>query len=262
MTAPLYSSEMSSKMAASLPLDASVGELWLPGPREPRLARGETHLWRADLRTLDEQLLGLLDEAERERASQIVRAPVRQLWRRSRGLLRLLLGRYTCSDPSALSLVRGERGKPELDGGAARALELSFNLSHSRHLALYAFAAGGEIGVDVQLPPAREDRATDYVALAKRAFGMRAAQRLAQLERPLREREFLRLWTRHEAKLKLHGAGAAAWVGSCSGARECDGEAQGSDGASVIELDVGPEAAAALARSRELRPPRLWEWTG
>ena len=63
--------------------------------------------------------------------------------------------------PNALELDYGPRGKPRLAGGFAES-DLRFNVSHCGDVALYAFARGREVGVDVEA--VRELRDADAVA--------------------------------------------------------------------------------------------------
>jgi len=156
----------------------------------------------------------LLCEQELERAERMLDERDRRLWRRSRGVLRALLGRYLRQDPRSLRLIVGAHGKPALAGDAAEpqaarraapeaASRLSFNLSHSGHLALYAFSESGDVGVDVEV--AR--RAMNEVAIAARVFGPAQAKHLQELDPDSRRREFLRAWVRHEAERKCLGVG-------------------------------------------------------
>jgi 4'-phosphopantetheinyl transferase len=229
---------------------------WTSGPLRPRLAKGDVHVWRADLEAVASDLGDLLRAEERERAERFVRERDRQLWRSSRGVLRALLGRYLDRDPHTLGFLGGAHGKPALlddpaeataapRSPSARSRALSFNLSHSGPLALYAFTHTGEVGVDVEV--AR--RPIDQVALAARSFGQAEAQRLEALEPAIREREFLRAWVRHEAELKCRGTGIGA---GNAGARGGD--------LWVAELDVGSRAAAAVALEHSPRELRCWDW--
>jgi 4'-phosphopantetheinyl transferase len=230
----------------------ATGAPWPPGPHRPHLKGLALHVWRADLRSVDEGASELLSDQEHERAARFAARREGVLWGRSRGVLRGLLGRYTCSDPSRMSLNYGELGKPELPE-SGRGTTLHFNLSHSRHLALYAFSVSGPVGVDVQLARERDSgTAPDYVALAARAFGDERAQRLQELEVAQREGEFLRLWTRHEAELKRRGSGIAGACGGTQDALEAPG---------LYELDVGePAAAAAVALTLPTSELQRWAW--
>ena len=212
-------------------------------------------MWRADLTAGPGHLVGLLCAEERERAERFLSDDDRQRWMRSRGVLRALLGRYLQKDPRTLRLDTGAHGKPVLldDVAASSAgsastssthARISFNLSHSGQLALYAFTETGAVGVDVEVA----GRQVDEVAIAARALGLTEARRLEGLDPAIREREFRRLWVRHEAELKCRGTGIGA-AGPPSG-----------DAPWVAELDVGHRAAAAVALERPPHDLRCWDW--
>jgi 4'-phosphopantetheinyl transferase len=236
---------------------STARQRWRPGPARPRLADGAVHVWRADLTALGNELADLLSPAERARAQRMRRERDRQLWARGRGVLRALLGRYLASDARALRFTTEARGKPVLLGDGedsaagdspparATAARLSFNLSHSQGLALYALTEIGPIGVDVEV--AR--RAIDEVALAARAFGPAEARRLQRLDAARRSQEFRRAWVRREAELKCRGTGIGVAVGGSGG-----------PGPWTAELDVGPQAACAVALAGSPRELRCWDW--
>jgi 4'-phosphopantetheinyl transferase len=236
------------------PQDSSAGS-WTAGPREPVLAPATIDVWRVDLSVSGERALGALSAQERERAANIVGQSEQDLWSRSRGVLRDLLGHYLEADPGSLELAVGTHGKPRL-GGRWSKRGLHFNLSHSGEVALYAFSLCGAVGVDVQaLREPTRGAPGDRATLAARVFGAEAAVRLAELPPQPREREFLRLWTRHEAELKRRGTG----IGAASAEGHAGGEAHTEPW--IVELDVGPRAVAALAS--ECDPAcelHLWEW--
>jgi 4'-phosphopantetheinyl transferase len=221
------------------------------------------YVWRADLdAAAPGELLDLLSPEERARAARIVRAQARARWARSRGVLRALLGLYLECDPRALRFQTGPHGKPTLPES-----ELSFNVSHSAGLALYALAPAAPVGVDVEvLAPRPLQR--DEVALAERVLGPDAAQRLRALPPTARHREFLRQWVRHEAALKCLGVGFVGSRGAETAARTpaqtavaAETPAQTAAAAArlrVSALDVGPHAAAALAV--QAAPPQLRPW--
>lgn len=233
-------------------MPASVEGAWAPGPASPRLAQGEVHVWRADLETVSDGLCVTLGSDERARAERFLNEHDGRLWRRSRALLRALLGGYLQRDPSTLCFATGVHGKPALSededrsrAAPARAQQLSFNLSHSGRTALYAFAAPGPIGVDVEV----SRRPFDAVAIAERELGTEEAQRLRELPSPAREQEFLRAWVRHEAELKCQGLGLA------TADMRPDGPSPW-----IAELELGREGAAAVATPE--RPGELlcWQW--
>jgi 4'-phosphopantetheinyl transferase len=215
-------------------------------PRCPRLAPGELHVWVADLARVDDSIRQLLDEAERERERQIARARERSLWARSRGVVRELLARYVPDDAHSLRIDAQAHGKLVLAGDRRDQQPLHFNVSHSGALAVCALAES-PVGVDVELVPPSPSRRRDHVGLARRAFGAPVADRLVGLNDQAQEREFLRLWTRHEAVLKLGGGG----IGGRLGRTAVD--------AWIIELDLGAGAVAAAASQRPA-VVRVWSF--
>jgi 4'-phosphopantetheinyl transferase len=234
-------------------------DIWAPGSDQPLLADGTVHVWRADLETVGDELGGLLCGDERARAASFLHERDRKLWTRSRGVLRVLLARYLQLDPRTPRFAAGVYGKPALLDDAleraapparthARPAQLSFNLSHSAGLALYAFTPTAAVGVDVEL--AR--RPIDVLAIAARTFGPAEARRLEELDQPTREREFLRAWVRHEAELKCLGVGIG-------GAHEIDAR---QPRPWIAQLDVGPQGAAAVAVQKPPRELRCWDWRG
>ncbi len=172
------------------------------GVEPPRLQirNGIVDVWHVHLGGPYSLFEAILDDAERARAARFARLPDRHRWIASRATLRMLAGRYLDADPSELRFNTGAHGKPGIDGHRLR-----FNLSHAGDLAVYAFAVGTEVGVDLELL----GRRIDTLSVARRVFGDHEAQRLAGLGERAREREFLRMWVRHEAELKCRGTGFA-----------------------------------------------------
>ncbi len=222
----------------------SEAAAWMPGPLRPKLADSAVHVWQADLACAADELAELLCEQELARAERIVSPERAQLWRRSRGLLRELLGRYLRREPRSLRFALGEYGKPALipDGDD----RVSFNTSHSGSIALYAFTGAGEIGVDVEA--AR--RTIDEVAVARRTLGCATAERLEGLDPDTRRREFLRAWARHEAALKCLGVGIGGTQADVGAAKLW-----------VVELELGHAGTAgAVAAERRARELHCWQW--
>jgi 4'-phosphopantetheinyl transferase len=236
-------------------MPSTAHESWAPGPHSPRLGAGVVDVWRADLGAVGEEIRGLLCEEERDRAARLLSARDRELWMSARGLLRALLGRYLGREPATLRFVLGEHGKPALLEDTTRATSpgrpidsqpppTAFNLSHSGGRALYAFTEDGAVGVDVECARRRRDE----VGIASRTFGAREGERLAGLDPALREREFLRLWVRHEASLKYWGTG----IGAAAEASR--------PGPWVQELQMEPRTAAAVALEHAPDELRCWDW--
>jgi 4'-phosphopantetheinyl transferase len=231
---------------------------WPAGPADPRLAPGELEVWRADLRTASDEVLACLSVAERRRSARFPRTPDGELWARSRGVLRALLGSYQHVDPATIALAVEGNGKPTLTTPQRRA-HLSFNVSHSGPLALYAFSRAGEVGVDVQTVPRRP---IDHAAIAGRLFGSREGRRFSELVPEECEREFLRLWARHEAVLKCRGTGLGSGPGRRADARVSGApDDAAAAGPWVAELKIGIGAAAAVALADDPRALRCWSWS-
>ncbi len=205
-------------------------------------------IWCADTGCRREGVAGLLSSEEIARSERFRRAEDRDRWIHARAILRLLLARYTAIAAPAIRLRAGPYGKPELDQGPR---DLRFSLSHAGRIAVYGFARGSEIGVDVEMA----GRPIDPLGIAARALGAEVRGELERLDPPGRERAFLRRWVRHEAVLKCRGTGFAGAA------------APASRGPSpwVVELDIGVSGAfAALAVEagpRRLRP-RSWAIPG
>lgn len=118
----------------------------------------------------------------------------REAYELSQGALRLLLGRYLNCAAQEVAFTLGEKGKPALRGDGG----LGFNKSHTKGLALYGFAEGCEIGVDVEADrevPEQGDIAARYFSADERA------------------EPFLRVWTRKEAYIKAVGGGLSMGLG-------------------------------------------------
>jgi 4'-phosphopantetheinyl transferase len=217
--------------------------LWQAAPPHPPMRPGAVHVWRANLAEVPDELIELLSGDERARAARFKRPRDGRLWARSRGLLRSLLGRYLQLDPGGVQIAQGPHGKPRLLASSP----LSFNLSHSGDLALFAFTTAASVGVDVEV--AR--RPIDTLALAGRVFGADAGARLERLEDSEREQEFLRLWVRHEASLKCLGTG----MGGAERGAPTGGQAPW-----IADLKIGDHAAAAVALDAAPEELCCWEW--
>jgi 4'-phosphopantetheinyl transferase len=164
------------------------------------LPTGEVHVWRARVErppAVVQRMRALLADDERRRADALRFERDRVRYTVGRALLRGLLGRYTQVPPKALEFQYGEFDKPTLADGP------SFNLAHSGAVALYAFAAEGEIGVDVEL----EGKDREGERIAERFFSPAEVGELRSLPPERRPRAFLTCWTRKEAFIKARGDG-------------------------------------------------------
>lgn len=240
---------------------------WERGPARPALARGEVHVWRARLDAPDRAaraLRELLAPEERARADRFRFEKDRLHFTAARGLLRTLAGRYLGLAPAALNFSYNAYGKPSLD---AHSDELRFNVSHSKGLAVYAFARGREVGVDVEF-------LNDAVAcegIAARFFAPAEAAVLGALPPGERTRAFFNCWTRKEAYIKAHGEGLSLALDgfevSLAPGEPCALVSTRHDPAqaacwSLRELEPAPGYVGAVAAEGHGWRLRCWRWEG
>lgn len=148
------------------------------------------------------ELLPLLDNAERDRASRFVFERDRFRFIVGRARLRQALSARLNVRPEAVQLVCGKRGKPALARPFASS-NLQFNVSHSGDLAVYAFAYGHQIGVDVEAVR----MLGDADGIAARFFSPRENEAYLALDAADRPLGFFNCWTRKEAFIKALGDG-------------------------------------------------------
>ena len=194
----------------------------------------------------------LLSEDELARAERMADAPAKRRFVAGRVLLRTALGRAAGVVPRALRFQYGERGKPFLPAGP------SFSLSHSGDRVVVAVAAatpaGGRVGVDVEVVrPVRR-----MEAVAQRRFAPEEVKWWAGLPSGRKVAAFFQLWTRKEAFAKALGRGLAVSgrafavatsddVAGGGGLVRLDLPGERADRWSVVQLECGPGAAAAVA---------------
>ncbi len=116
--------------------------------------------------------------------------------------MRELLGRYLNEHPCEILFRFGPYGKPSL----ASSLDddgLCFNYTDAEGRALYAFAQGCELGVDLE----HLSRTIRYRRIAERKFTQSESEALLGLPDAEGRRAFLGCWTRKEAYGKARGVG-------------------------------------------------------
>ncbi len=169
------------------------------------LPSDEVHVWRVFLNQEDSHLNELaqtLSEDERLKAERFYFQKDRRRFVVTHGILRNILGRYLSVKPNRLEFSYGSHGKPML-GGITDGHSLCFNMSHSEGLAVFAFAWGRKIGVDVEyvrpMPDAEE--------IAEHFFSPRENAALRTVPASKKLEAFFNCWTRKEAFLKAIGDG-------------------------------------------------------
>jgi len=153
-------------------------------------------------RAVRRELEPLLSAVERARAARFAYELPRQRYIVARARLRLLLSQRLDAAPESIEIRHLPRGKPVL-GGPFAASGLTFNLSHSDNVAVFAFARDREVGVDVETVRVLEgaDR------IAERFFSRGEYRTYLSLPEAERKLGFLNCWTRKEAFIKATGDG-------------------------------------------------------
>jgi 4'-phosphopantetheinyl transferase len=202
---------------------------WQPAhPVDITLGMDEVHLWLVDMEVsaaLLSKLAAYLSPEESARAARFHFARDRDHFTVAHALLRLLLAAYCRVEPETLRFVLNAYGKPALETGQPR---VYFNLSHSHHLALYAFTRVCELGVDIEYM--RGD--IEYTELAALVFSPRERAALVALPVGLKAAGFFNAWTRKEAYIKARGMGVSL-------------------GLDRFDVTLSPDEPAALVETRE-----------
>jgi 4'-phosphopantetheinyl transferase len=140
----------------------------------------------------------LLDGDETARAARFRHERDRNRYVASHGILRVLLGRTIDRAPATLRFAATSHGKPVL-----RQSNLCFNLSHSRHLALFAISRQLEVGCDIEFHDERflAENIPEHFFSPAEIAELRALPSSKQLA------AFFAGWTRKEAYVKARGLG-------------------------------------------------------
>jgi 4'-phosphopantetheinyl transferase len=206
------------------------------------------HIWKIGLDTperVQRSLHAILAPAEKASADRMRNWEARNSFIVSRGVLRLLLARYTGTPVRDIRLRETVNGKPMLASSGT----VQFNVSHSGVYSLLAFASDCLIGVDIEQIRALQD----MEAVAMRYFCREEAQELIALRPEDRTQAFFRCWTRKEAFLKATGHGLSAPSDGFRVTLEPSCPAcflrlpAGSPHWSLYDINAAPDYAAALA---------------
>jgi 4'-phosphopantetheinyl transferase len=187
-----------------VPITSTTPSWGLP-PEKIILGSNEVHVWRASLDESPQQVdifLHTLAADEQTRAERFYFQRDREHFIAAHGILRAILGLYLNRASKCLSFCYSSHGKPSLSwksGGDA----IRFNMSHSHGVALYAFARGRDVGIDLEF--IRRDLELEQIA--ERFFSRRETATLRALPIDLREYAFFLCWTRKEAYIKARGEG-------------------------------------------------------
>jgi 4'-phosphopantetheinyl transferase len=222
------------------------------------LSGRNVHVWpvRIDAPTaIAERFALYLGADEKDRAARFQFDRLRYPFVIARGVLRILLGHYLNVSPGILQFQYGSRGKPALAAPAW----VDFNMSHSGGLAVFAFTAGCEVGVDVEhIRPLQ-----DMQRIAERFFCSEEAQELMALPANQRDHGFYLGWTRKEAYIKAIGDGLSAPLndfrltlrpGQPARFVHIGNDPSSAEAWKLHDLELAPNYAAALAYRDTERP--------
>jgi 4'-phosphopantetheinyl transferase len=233
---------------------------WGDSPAEVSIPGAAVHVWCASLDPPEHIIQGyesLLSAEEIRRAGRFHFELHRRSFCISRGVLRALLSRYLRVDPRTIEFSQTSQGKPYVAGPSMNE-RLCFNVSHSGDLALYAVAAGREVGVDVEaIHPIREAE-----AIAHEMFSTDERAALDAFRPEEREAAFFTLWTRREAFLKALGTGLSFPLRRTSAA-DPGGQLNPtptSDSWTCVDLHPAPGYAAALVVAGRGWTLYTWRW--
>lgn len=233
------------------------------------LRHDEVHVWRAaiDREALHVDRLALsLSPDERARADRFHFEKDQIQYITTRGILRDILARYTRFKPGQLVFSYNAYGKPALSSQSMKD-KVSFNVSHTHGLALYAVARHREVGIDVE----RIDPDIARNLMAEHFFSRQEVSVLRRLPPSWQPVAFFNCWTRKEAYIKARGKGLSipldefdvSLVPGEPAALLCTrSDFQDAFRWSLQELTPGPGYAGAVAAEGRDWRVSCWQWAG
>ena len=173
----------------------------------------EVHVWRVflDVSTVEfESMMEFLSVDELARAGRFHFESDQRRFIMARGILRKILSGYLGMKPHQLQFEYTPHGKPVLSSNSGRD-NLSFNLSHSGAIVLYAVTRGSRIGIDIE----RIHDNLDFAQIAQRFFSPGEISSLERMGKNSRTEGFFHYWARKEAFIKATGEGVSFPLEQC-----------------------------------------------
>ena len=248
-------------------LSSSPGVWQTPSHPLPLLPQ-DIHIWKISLRPPRRwlpKLWDLLNGEEQHRAQRYKTQTLQDTFVTARGTLRLILQRYLHLDAAHIRFARGAHGKPYVSDPATSP-PLTFNLTHSRDLALLAIAANRQIGIDIE----HYGRTANYPGMINRICSPPEQTFLNDLPPEEQQKIFLTCWTRKEAYVKALGQGITFSLKSITvsldkskppGILHVQGKENEALRWSMRELYPDPDYAATLVGEGNNWTHSCWEWT-
>ena len=140
----------------------------------------------------DEQRIAERFHFERDRRRFIV----------ARARLRQILAARLGTQPRAVEFAYTAHGKPMLAADSA-GIDLRFNVSHCKDVAVFAFCRGREVGIDVEMI----ERIEGIDEVAAHFFSRNELHAYRALDEADKDAGFFNCWTRKEAFVKALGEG-------------------------------------------------------
>lgn len=204
----------------------------------------EIHIWTADLSITQEQDgFNLLSPDECARANRFHFPIHKTRFIAARSMLRKILGIYLNLAPQEIIFGYNSNQKPYL----TEFDHLQFNLSHSGQMAIYAFAIGQAIGVDIE-----EIRNSYKPSFAKRFFSPQENHELQNLSPQDQAAGFYRIWAHKEAIIKASGKKLSTPLATISVSIHSDHQTVIMDQKqwTVLSLPIHPDYQAAIASNQ------------
>lgn len=170
-----------------------------------KIEGNEVHIWLIPFDKIINRISffeDLLSQNELSRAGKFHFEMDRSKFIVGRGILRLILSKYSGILPSQIKFIYNEFEKPSLEKGQ-NSMFLEFNTSHSASFVIVGLTIIAKIGIDIEIL----DRKSDLLELAKRYFAEAEFINLISLPKDLMIEGFYNCWTRKEAFIKAIGNG-------------------------------------------------------
>ncbi len=175
----------------------------------------------------------------------------------------MLLSHYVGIPTAQIHFETQAHGKPKLIMPSS--IPIQFNVSHTRGMAVIAFARQHAVGIDVEWI----DRKIHDGDIAERYFSAQESAYLASLPPRERTHQFFGFWTCKEAYLKMQGQGITGGLAQCElmiDPEKCEvgmlRRKQHDQGevCSLFQMRVGEEHVGAVATACSAAQISYWNW--